>query len=201
MEEIKENLRIFGAGETLKLRKVNYILYARLQQISYRNPEESHRYINWVMLNKTEFCKSMKLPRKYLNPRLKELEKANLINIVWENEEQGHINYIVLNSEFDYYALIDLDLKFFRLMLEFTTDICWRVYICHLCESRRVRDKFGKREYYITREEIAERIGYSKDNLEKITRCNQFLKDIGRIDYSLDKTECTKGANRYKVLK
>lgn len=202
MSKKEGNLRILATGDTLKIKKVNYILYVKLQQSSYWNKQDKHRYINWEMINKSEFCRELNIQRRYLNPRLVELEKAGLIKIWWENKDSGFIKYIYLLSNFDYYVLVDLNLDFFKRMLKFTKDICWRVYLCHLAERNRVKNKYNKDTYFITCEEIAERVGYSKTNRMIIQECNEFLKDIGCITYDKVKIEGTrKVANRYTFIR
>lgn len=196
------NRRRVAVGGYLKMKRLNYILYIKLQQISYRNPDESHRYINWELVNKTELCKELKTQPKYLYSRLKKLEEyTELINIT--RDEDGNIKFIKLLNESDYYVLLDLDTQMFNRMMLFTKDICWRVYLCHRAESARIKQKYGKDEYYITQEEIADRIGYSKTNRLIIQECNEFLmKEMSLITYSREKIPGTiKTVNKYKVLK
>ena len=55
-QNVSYNNRRMPTGEYLKMKKVNYIIYAKLQQISLRNPEEQHRYVPVSLINKTLFC-------------------------------------------------------------------------------------------------------------------------------------------------
>lgn len=196
----KYNKRHMPGGKYLKMRKINYILYAKLQQMSFRNENEQHRYVPEEIINKTHLSKEIKSKPATIRKHLKELEEQNLIKYV-KTEDKSYYKLLVVD---DYYELVDLDLKFFKLMLKFTTDVLWRVYLVHKGESRRVKYKYDKDEYYITRDEIAERIGYSKKHLMKITEANEFLKEIGCISYVKEhkyENGSTKEVNKYKVLK
>lgn len=182
------------------MKKVNYILYAKLQQISYRKQDEQHRYVPEELVNKTRISKEIKSKPATIRKHLKELEEAELIKYI-KSGDSGYYKLLVVD---DYYCLVDLDLNFFKLMLKFTTDVLWRVYLVHKGESRRIKDKFGKDTYYITRDEIARRIGYSETNLQKITDANEFLREINRIDYEtkfIHENGATKEVNEYRVLK
>lgn len=182
------------------MKKVNYILYAKLQQISYRKQDEQHRYVPEELVNKTQISKEIKSKPATIRKHLKELEEAELIKYI-KSGDSGYYKLLVVD---DYYCLVDLDLNFFKLMLKFTTDVLWRVYLVHKGESRRIKDKFGKDTYYITRDEIARRIGYSETNLQKITDANEFLREINRIDYEtkfIHENGATKEVNEYRVLK
>lgn len=194
------NKRHMPGGKYLKMRKINYILYAKLQQLSNRNEGEQHRYVNVKSINKTQIAKEIKSKPATIRKQLKELEELGLIKYVDSGEKQY---YKLLISE-DYYCLVDLDLKFFKLMLKFTTDVLWRVYLVHKSEAARVKRKYGKDEYYITRHEIAQRIGYSTNNLQIITDANEFLREINCITYTkewIHENGSTKEVNKYKVLK
>ena len=196
------NQRRIATGEYLKMKKLNYILYIKLQQISCWNQLENHRYIDWRVINKTELCKDLKTQPKYLYSRLKQLEQyKELIEVV--RDKEGNIKWIKLFNESDYCVFLNLDLDMFKRMMRFTKDICWRVYLCHKAEYNRVKYKYGKDYYYLTLEEIAERSGYSKTNLGIIQECNEFLmKDMKLITYTKEVISGTRRVtNKYKVLK
>lgn len=199
-QNVSYNNRRMPTGEYLKMKKVNYIIYAKLQQISLRNPEEQHRYVPVSLINKTQLAKEIKSKPNTIRLKLQQLEKVGLIKLV--KCESG--DYYKLLNDSDYYELIDLDLKFFKLMLKFTSDLVWRVYLVHKGESRRVKERYGKDTYFVTRDEIARRVGYSVTNLQTITDVNEFLKEINCIEYHskyIHENGSTKEVNEYKVLK
>ena len=58
-EQRDYNQRHMPGGKYLKMRKINYLLYAKLQKISYRNQDEQHRYVPEEIINKTQIAKEI----------------------------------------------------------------------------------------------------------------------------------------------
>lgn len=200
-EQRDYNQRHMPGGKYLKMRKINYLLYAKLQKISYRNQDEQHRYVPEEIINKTQIAKEIHSKPATIRKHLKQLEEEGLIKYV-KSDDKGYYKLLVVD---DYYCLVDIDLCLFKRMVKFTTDVVWRIYLVHKGEATRVKYKYGKDEYYISRDEIARRIGYSEKKLQLISEVNQFLsEDMNLISIEKEYTHengTTKQVNKYRVLK
>lgn len=188
------NLRRIPTGDLLKSKKTSFILYIKLQQMSFRNPNgiENYRYIPVSLINNTSLSKELKLSRPTIISRFRDLEELGLISY---KEIDGQ-RYLILPNEGDFYVLVDIEL--IKLLLANCKEHFVKIYLLHKAYSTN----YG--EYYLTLEQIAEQIGLSKTHLQKIIDANKLLQKLGILQIIKEhkyENGQTRDKNKYKVLK
>lgn len=175
-------LRRIPVGEFLKLKKNALRVYAELQRLSYWNRSEEHRYIPMWQISNTEIAKTLNMSRTTVISKLKELDKAKLIKYIASELDE---KYIILPRVGDYYVLVDLQDEVVLDILNNQDSCMFKTYLFHKSFHTYAKSK-GNSNYTVTLEYIAETIGTSPTNLDKIIRCNKWLSD--RCVISITKT-------------
>lgn len=157
-------------GEYLKLKKNSLLLYIYLQKISTWNDGEKHRYIRECELNKTKMAKELKMTTRSVYDKLKRMEEIGLITYWYKKNGNKEDKYIILPQVGDYYTLVDVSLKFVKSILRRCDECLLRVFLFHKSYGR------NGQEYYPTLQYIAESVGYSPTNLQRIIDCNNILE-------------------------
>ena len=195
---IEKNLRRIPTGEYLKDKKNAFLLYIKLQQISLRNPHETHRYIPYSKLNKKEIAKELKTNQLRLNERLKQLIENNMMLF----KETETMDYYILSDDHDYYVTINLEIL--KILIDCCQEHVVRLYLKHK-EYHNTYVKTNKQKnYYIPLETLAEECGLSKTNVKRITSANRLLEEMGILHIEKDMIKDNgkyKTINKYRILK
>lgn len=174
-------------GEFLKLKKQSFLLYAELQQISYWNDQEDHRYLRYYELDKTNTAKKLGMSRPTLDSKLKLLEECNMINITTSSDDT---KYIILPNIGDYYVLVDFSIKFMKALMAEKNELLLRVMLFHKSYSEYIKRSSGDKTYSVTLDYIADCVGWSKTHLQNIINTNSILEgfDVIKIEKSYEKS-------------
>lgn len=180
-QALKTNgLRRVPVGNFLKLKKISFILYVYLQQISYwdKDSNEEHRYIPFTKINKTKITKELSMGRKTLNDNLQYLIDVGLLNI--ETAKDG-CKYYILPNVGDYYVLCDFTIQGLKTLFMHLSEPLLRVFLFHKSYSIYAR-KNNMKEYSVPITKILECIGYSQNNKKLVIDCNMALQEVGVLD-------------------
>lgn len=182
-EELIINRRV-PVGEFLKLKKVSFLLYVTLQHMSSWDGIDEHRYIPMYKIKKRKLAKQLDISRTTLDAKFNELEKYGMIN--YYTTKDG-AEYIKLPKVGDYYVIINWKLKFYEAIMRLCDETLLRVLLFHYSYNITTNGKkplSQRKPYTVTLDYIAESIGASKTNLQKIIDCNEVLSglEVIRID-------------------
>lgn len=171
-----DNLRYVPVGEFLKLKKDSFLLYCVLQQDSYRNPHEKHRFfyeedINYAYLRRKTGIRDLRTIKNKFNQL--QVDKF----IVKKIGQDGKVFYI-LPCVSDYYVLVNFKIREIKAIMKLCDENLLRVYLFHKSYSL----SYPNKEYRVTRDYICRCIGLSdkcSNNLHLITDCHDALCGFG----------------------
>lgn len=174
--EAQDNLRYVPVGEFLKLKKDSFLLYCVLQQDSYRNPYEQHRFfyqedINYAYLRRKTGIKDL---RTIKNKFEQLLVDGFIVKKVGKDEKV----FYVLPCVSDYYVLVNFKIREIKAIMKLCDENLLRVYLFHKSYSL----SYKNREYRVTRDYICRCIGLSdksSNNLRLVTDCHDALCGFG----------------------
>lgn len=179
MEEKSNNIRRIPVGEFLKLRKISFLVYMYLQQISYWNSEqqEDHRYIPVESCNKSKTARETGLSRPTVIKVMDELLKEGLVEYKKVNDNY----YYILPNIGDYYVLCGFTIGQLRAMFNHLSEPLIRVILFHKSFAIYAKRK-GEEEYHVPISYILESIGYSTKSKQVVIECNEVLEGMGVLN-------------------
>lgn len=187
-------------GKFLKLKKINFLVYTYLQQISHWNStlQENHRYIPFSEINKSKLARELDMSWNTVTKALSNLMKEGLLEI----KKTSSATYYILPNVGDYYVLYDYTIRELRAMFKHFSDALIRTLLFHKSYSITAK-KNGQQEYSVPLPVILETIGYSPTSKDTIIDCNEALKGVGilqirkEVYYDDDGRQCMRNYYTY----
>lgn len=172
----KNNQRRIPTGKYLKMKKKSLLPYVYLQQISSWSQGDNHRYIETLTLNRAEMCRETGMSNKGIYNQLKHLEEVGLIKYWTKEHEWGATEYILLPEVNEFYVLVNFEEDYTKKLLGLQDELLLKMFLFHKSYST-----MNGRSYMFTLDYLADGIGYSKSNLNKIVKANAKLEELGII--------------------